>query len=148
MKTTAFFSLSFICVSLMHTSPLFAAEPLSPHDKAAAQKVVPSGKVKNIGVNEFESKAADKSTVILDVRTPKEYRSGHLPGAVNVDFNAPDFDQKIAKLDKDKTYLVHCAVGGRSAKACEKMSALPFKDVYNLEGGIKAWEKAGKKVVK
>jgi rhodanese-related sulfurtransferase len=147
MKTIAFFSLSLICVSLMRI-PVIAAEPLSPHDKAAAQKTVPSGKVKNIGVNEFESKAADKSAVILDVRTPKEYQAGHLPGAVNVDFNAPDFDQKIAKLDKDKTYLVHCAVGGRSAKACDKMSALPFKDVYNLEGGIKAWEKAGKKVVK
>jgi len=43
---------------------------------------------------------------------------------------------------------VHCAVGGRSAKASDKMTTLQFTDVYNLEGGIKAWEKAGKPVEK
>ena len=112
-------------------------------DAAAAKPTV-----KNVGVEEFAAKAADKKNVILDVRTPKEFAAGHLPGAVNVDFNAPDFDAKMAKLDTNKTYLVHCAGGVRSSKACTKMSALPFKELYNLEGGMKAWEKAGKPVEK
>ena len=60
----------------------------------------------------------------------------------------PDFAQKIANLDKTKVYLVHCAAGGRSAKACDKMGQLNFKNLYNLEGGFKAWEKAGKPVAK
>jgi len=68
-----------------------------------------------------------------------------MPGAMLVDFNSPDFEKKIASLDKDKTYLVHCAAGGRSAKASAKMGALNFKSVYNLEGGYRAWEKAGNK---
>jgi phage shock protein E len=100
---------------------------------------------KNLNVPEFEKMRAAKTNVLLDVRTKKEYDAGHIPGAVLIDFNSPDFEKKIATLDKDKTYLVHCAVGGRSAKAAAKMSALNFKSVYNLEGGYRAWEKAGNK---
>jgi rhodanese-related sulfurtransferase len=92
--------------------------------------------------------AADEHRSCSDVRTPKEFAAGHLPGAVNIDWNADDFGSKAAALDKSKTYLVHCAVGGRSAKASDKMTAIQFTNVYNLEGGMKAWEKAGKPVEK
>jgi rhodanese-related sulfurtransferase len=85
---------------------------------------------------------------VLDVRTKKEYQEGHIPGSVLIDFNSPDFEKQIAKLDKSKTYLVHCAAGRRSARACEKMDALDFSKVYNLEGGMGAWKKAGKPVEK
>ena len=83
--------------------------------------------------------------MVLDVRTQKEFEEGHIPGAVNLDVNAPDFTEKIAKLDKRQTYLVHCAAGRRSARACDKMSKLDFPKLYNLEGGFRAWEKAGNK---
>jgi rhodanese-related sulfurtransferase len=100
---------------------------------------------KNLNVEQFEKMRAEKTNVVLDVRTKKEYDAGHIPGAVLIDFNAPDFEKKIATLDKNKTYLVHCASGGRSAKAAAKISALNVKSVYNLEGGYRAWEKAGNK---
>ena len=100
---------------------------------------------KNLNVEQFDKMRAGKTNVVLDVRTKKEYDAGHIPGAVLIDFNSPEFEKKIATLDKDKTYLVHCAAGGRSAKASAKMSALNFKSVYNLEGGYRAWEKAGNK---
>jgi len=100
---------------------------------------------KNVGVDEFEKLRADKKNMVLDVRTKEEYAAGHIPGAVNLDVNAPDFPEKIAKLDKNKTYLVHCAAGGRSAKACDRMSRLDFPKLYNLAGGFRAWEKAGNK---
>lgn len=100
---------------------------------------------KNVGVEEFDRLRAGQDTVVLDVRTPKEFEAGHIPGAINIDWNATaDFNKKIAALDKSKTYLVHCAVGGRSAKAGEKMAALKFNQVYNLVGGFNAWAKAGK----
>ena len=105
-------------------------------------------KFKNAGVDQFDKLRQQTNTVVLDVRTPKEFAAGHIPGAVNIDWNADDFGKKVAALDKSKTYLVHCAVGGRSAKASDKMTALQFTDVYNLEGGMKAWEKAGKPVAK
>ena len=100
---------------------------------------------KNVDVAEFEKLRADKKNVVLDVRTQKEFEAGHIPGAVNIDVNAPDFPERVTKLEKNKTYLVHCGAGVRSARACDKMSQLAFPKLYNLEGGFKAWETAGNK---
>ena len=100
---------------------------------------------KNVNPEQFEKLRAEKTNVVLDVRTQKEYDAGHIPGAKLIDFNSPDFDKKVGALDKDKTYLVHCAGGNRSAKAAAKLSGMDFENVYNLEGGMRAWEKAGNK---
>jgi len=109
----------------------------------------PAKKYKNIDPETFDKmRKTDKSAVVLDVRTKEEYNKGHIPGSVQIDFNSRDFDQEVAKLDKNKTYLVHCAAGGRSARACKKMDAMNFPKLYNLEGGMGAWEKAGKPVEK
>jgi rhodanese-related sulfurtransferase len=107
-----------------------------------------SSAIKNVGVEEFDRLRTGKNTITLDVRTAEEYTRGHVPGAVNVDWNAKDFAEKVAALDKSQTYLVHCAAGVRSAKACARMTKLNFKKLYNLEGGFKAWEEAGKPVEK
>ena len=61
---------------------------------------------------------------------------------------ASDFEAKAAALDKGKTYLVHCASGIRSVRACEKLEKLDFPSLYNLPGGFKAWVKAGEPVEK
>ena len=92
--------------------------------------------------------ASDKRYVVLDVRTSQEFNAGHLPGAINLDINAPDFDQQAKALDKDKAYLVHCASGVRSVKACDKLGQIDFHRLYNLPGGFKAWVKAGQPVEK
>ena len=115
----------------------------APPSSAAAQ----SG-FHNVNVDDFAKMAADPQNVILDVRTPKEFESGHLSGALNLDFNAPDFLDRIKALDRSKTYLVHCASGVRSARACTKLSQLDFPRLYNLKGGIHAWIKAGQPVIK
>jgi len=109
---------------------------------------VAGARIKNVGVDEFAKLAADKENLILDVRTPQEFKAGHLPGAVNLDVNAPDFKAKVADLDKGKVYLVHCAAGVRSTKACEILDQLDFPKLYNLTGGLKAWVSAGQKVEK
>ena len=114
----------------------------------ATLNVFGQAKFKNIDVDQFDKLRQQTNTVVLDVRTPKEFAAGHITGATNIDWNAPDFAKKAAALDKSKTYLVHCAIGGRSAKASDRMTALQFTNVYNLEGGMKAWEKAGKPVEK
>lgn len=111
-----------------------------------ALDVLGQANFKNIGVEQFDKMRRQTNSVVLDVRTAREFAAGHITGATNIDWNAPDFAKKVAALDRSKTYLVHCAVGGRSAKASDKMSALQFTNVYNLEGGMKAWEKAGKPV--
>ena len=104
--------------------------------------------VKNVGVEEFDKLRAEKNTVVLDVRTADEFKTAHIPGAINLDFQSPDFQKRVAELDKSKTYLVHCAAGGRSAKACTAMDKLAFTNLVNLAPGFRAWEKAGKPVAK
>ena len=103
---------------------------------------------KNVGVEEFDKLRGDKQNQVLDVRTAREFAAGHIRGAINIDINKPDFDAKVAALEKDKTYLVHCAAGVRSTRACGRLSQLKFPRLYNLEGGLRAWETAGKPVEK
>lgn len=125
--------------ALLVVAPLivFAAD-----DKPATEKK--STTVKRIGVEEYDKLRADKSNVILDVRSAEEFKTGHIPGATNININSSGFDAAVAKLDKDKTYLVNCAVGMRSAKACKKLEAAGFKNLYDLGPGFDGWKKAGK----
>jgi phage shock protein E len=104
--------------------------------------------VRRVSVDEFEKLWQAKTNVVLDVRTEKEFTGGHIPGAKNLDINSADFDEKLARLDKKKIYLVHCAAGGRSARACEKMKRAGFQSLADLPGGFRGWEKAGKPVEK
>ncbi len=87
--------------------------------------------------------AQDPSFIALDVRTPAEYGTGHLPAAVNIDLYAPDFRKQVEALDKDKSYFVYCQNGNRSPKAAELMHSLGFKHVYDIQGGITAWQDNG-----
>lgn len=108
-----------------------------------------SSSQETLSVKAFQEQIAKTPNgVILDVRTPEEVAKGHLKGAVNVDFKASDFDKKLESLDPSKTYFVYCAAGVRSAKAATAMKAKGFKYVKTLDGGIQAWEEAGKEVVK
>ena len=77
--------------------------------------------------------------IILDVRTPQEYVSGHLEDAINIDYYSPTFQESLATLDKDKTYLLYCRTGARSSQAFEMMKEMDFKNIYNMLGGIVAW---------
>jgi rhodanese-related sulfurtransferase len=96
----------------------------------------------------FEAKIATPNVQLVDVRTPQEFANGHLENAKNVNFNDPEFKQKIALLDKSKPIAVYCGVGGRSGRASKILVELGFKDISDLAGGITAWSAANKKVVK
>jgi len=77
---------------------------------------------------------------LLDVRQPKEYEAGHLAGASLVPIR--ELPDRMNEFDKAKPTIVYCAVGGRSAAASQLLSGHEFREVYNLSGGIKAWEGA------
>lgn len=76
---------------------------------------------------------------VLDVRTPAEFREGHLEGAVNIDFYAPDFRARLAELDRTRPYVVYCKRGVRGAKAMEILRQAGFSRVYNIRGGYEGW---------
>jgi len=119
-----------------------------PQIERHAKRPATTAGFKDLGVAEFARRAADKENVILDVRTKREFDGGHIPGAINLDVTSPDFDKQIATLDRSKIYLVHCASGVRSAKACDKLSKLDFSQLYNLPAGFRGWVKAGEPVEK
>jgi len=86
--------------------------------------------------------------VILDIRTPEEFKDGHIEGAVNVDFRSPDFGIEIDRFDKNKTYFVYCRTGNRSHDALNLMGPLGFRFIVRLEGDITGWKATGLPVAK
>ena len=118
---------------------------------ACTSKTQSEVQIKNIDVaTAHQLLDQDKNIVVLDVRTPEEYTSGHINGAVNININDDNFSKKVAKLDKGKSYIVHCAANvenGRSARSLEIMSGLGFKNLMSMEGGFAAWQKDGLSVI-
>ena len=104
--------------------------------------------VTNLEMDGFEAKTADPAVFLVDVRTPEEYAEGHLRGAANIDWNAPEFmDLFTAACPKETPVAVYCRTGRRSAEAAKKLSKAGYA-VTNLLGGIEAWETAGKPTTK
>ena len=132
--------LALTLLSLLFTASLgWAAEEPS---------TAPATVVKRIDVEEYDKLRANTNNVLLDVRSVAEFEKGRIPGAVNLDINSSKFAEKVAALDTNKTYLVNCAVGMRSARACKKMETIGFKNLYDLAPGFDGWKKAGKPVEK
>jgi len=129
--------------------PLLAALLIPIVLRAADDKpAAPTTVVKRVGVDEYDKLRSNTNIVLLDVRSVAEFEKGRIPGAINMDVNSPRFPEMIGALDKNKTYLVNCAVGMRSAKACKKLEAVGFKELYDLAPGFDGWKKAGKPVQK
>ena len=139
-------SLTGVFLLLTSASTLLSADPPAP---APAAPAAAATTVKNVTPDEAEKLLKEKKdVVVLDVRSAAEFEGGHVPGAQNLDFYSKDFKEKLAALDKSKSYVVHCAAGSRSSKACALMEQQPFGTVYHMNGGFKAWEAAGKPVAK
>lgn len=81
--------------------------------------------------------------VILDIRTPEEFAAGRLAGAINIDYYADDFEQRLGELNLDVPYVMYCNSGNRSSNALPVMDSIGFTEVYELDGGIQAWFGAG-----
>ena len=102
----------------------------------------------NVNVDEFQTLIASPEVQLLDVRTPDEYADGHIAGAVLVDVNESDFEEKaVSVLDANRPVAVYCRSGRRSARAASLLTARGYK-VTNLNGGVMAWQDAGKSLVK
>ncbi len=107
------------------------------------------GSVTTQNVEQFQQTIEQKSTLLVDVRTPKEFAEGHIANAINIDVNQPDFGNNptFGTAKKSKPIAVYCRSGKRSLKAANILSEKGFT-VYNLGGGILAWQQSGKPTIK
>ena len=116
---------------------------------SAEKSPAPPAPAKRIGLEEFDRlRAANTNIVILDVRSAAEFEKGRIGGATNIDFNSLRFEEKVRVLDKARIYVVTCAVGVRSARACKKLELLGFHELYDLAPGFDGWKKAFRPIEK
>jgi rhodanese-related sulfurtransferase len=79
--------------------------------------------------------------IIIDIRTPLEYRLGHLPNARLLNYYSKEFLVELKRLDKNKTYLFYCHNGGRSGYTMGLIEKMGFRHVYHLARGIVIWRR-------
>lgn len=91
----------------------------------------------------FAGVVSSPGVVVVDVRTPEEFASGHIEGALNYNVEGADFAGQLAALDPGATYAVYCRSGNRSQVAVSEMSAAGINHIYELESGIVGWQDAG-----
>ncbi len=103
--------------------------------------VVTAPIVEKLNVAQFTEKMAEKgeNAILLDVRRPKEVEGGAIENSRNINFFDTDFEERVAKMDKEKAIFVYCKSGGRSGRSVAVFKKLGFKEIYDLEGGYDAW---------
>jgi rhodanese-related sulfurtransferase len=127
--------------------------PETPADMLAeARKTVPE-----ISAAEAKSKLDRREVdLIVDVREPKEWDSGHIPGALHAPrgmiewYADPSYANHKAQLAeaREKNVVIHCATGGRSLLAAQSLQRLGFKNVSSMAGGFNDWSAKGLPVEK
>jgi rhodanese-related sulfurtransferase len=116
-----------------------SANKTSTDDQVATQQTLAT-----ISPVEFKQRAESGEYTMIDVRTPQEIDEGKIDlVALEIDFYEPNFQEEIAKLNRDAQYLIYCRSGNRSGQALQIMRELGFTEVYELEGGKNAWDASG-----
>jgi rhodanese-related sulfurtransferase len=121
------------------TVPMTLAADMSAKDMVAEAKK----DICEISVSEAKECLDKGGYIFLDCRTSKEYKMGHVPGAMNIPRGLLEFkiDKKIA--DKTANIVMYCKSGGRGCLATCTLCRMGYKNVKNMDGGWLAWEKAG-----
>lgn len=122
-------------------SGVYARESPGLQEKAATYDTIDAEKAKNLLAQKSEKPA------VIDVRTPEEFKKGHLRGARNINFFGPRFEDDILKLPRDMPILLYCQSGRRSEAAADMLAREGFNKVMSLKGGISAWKKVSGDIV-
>lgn len=99
---------------------------------------VPGKDLSGAEAKEFMAAREANAYQLVDVRQPEEYAGGHLAGAILIPLK--ELPDRSAELEKEKPLIVYCAVGGRSKVAAQLLAGYGFTTVFNMAGGIKAWQ--------
>lgn len=99
--------------------------------------------IDSISPKEASVMTSEQKAVIIDVREDSEWNEQHIPGAIHIPL--AQLNDRLLELEqyKQSPVITQCKAGGRSAKAFDVLKLAGFSKVYNMDGGIMAWEKAG-----
>lgn len=89
-----------------------------------------------------------EGVTVIDIRTIEEYRQGHIPGVLHIDYQRDDFLIRMDSLEKGNPIVIHCASGGRSGRAIPSLMDAGFGTIYDYAGGFSDWMKKGEKIEK
>lgn len=106
--------------------------------------------VENLTPDQVAEELARGDAVLVDVREPQEREAAAIPGSVSaprgmLEFYAdPSLPYHKEEFDPQRRIILHCASGGRSALGAATLKKMGYENVAHLDGGIKAWQEAGK----
>ena len=92
----------------------------------------------DVSVDEALRLWQNKEAILIDVRTPAEYRDGHIPGVVNIPLD--ELEKRMGEVPKDKKVVLICRTGNRSAQGTKRLRSKGFNNVYNSTGGMTTWK--------
>jgi len=119
----------FACISACNSKPSNNANADTSSRQVEAQKP-------EISSQEALDLVQNQGFTFIDVRTPKEIADGKMEGALEINYKADDFQEKISQLDRDGKYVLYCRSGGRSGQAWTLMNELGFKNVKDATDGF------------
>ena len=138
-------------LGVLAACPVFAESPPAPQVApapagAAAQPATPAVKLTQVSQDALVKMQADKNSrvFVLDVRTPQEFATGHVPGAVNIPYD--QVPSHLGEIPKDDEIVLYCHSGRRAGLAAEELAANGYTKLAHLEGDMQGWQKAGRPV--
>lgn len=147
------FSAALACLALTacasQLQPVASRMPANLQAQGAQNNFKPQAVV-TISPQEAHNWVMDPQSqwLILDIRTPEEFAQGRLRNATLMNFYDADFKAKLEQMNRHQPTILYCGSGSRSGQALEIMRELGFKNVYEVRGGLLAWQAAGFPVVK
>ena len=105
---------------------------------AAGCSQSPAGASVDVSVDEALRLWQAKEAILIDVRTPAEYRDGHIPGVVNIPL--AEIEKRLGEIPKDKKVVLICRTGNRSAQGTKFLRSKGFDNVFNSTGGMSTWK--------
>ncbi len=106
---------------------------------------IPSGYYTIANVKELKSLMADRQALLVDVREPSEYRSGHIPSAINIPLRT--LAQNLSKIPGDRPVILYCSTGYRSSMGVMTLHLLNYDNVQSFPSSLSGWQKAGEAIV-
>jgi len=112
-----------------------------PASRAETTQNLPDTEIKSVSLYEFKKLMAKPKYTLIDIRTPEETAQGKIQSsAIEIDFYADDFQNKLSSLDRTGKYLIYCRSGNRTGQTLKIMQDLGFETAYDLDGGINVWD--------